>query len=225
MEMPAPPEVVAQPLNPAALSIRDGIAMATALDGTGLLSAPIVDGVRKPDRTTKELISRSKTMVRIWEQHSSKLALPPKTWNSFTAVDADYVVRTLADEHVATGHHGFTVAMKMLDEFYRMARWLKRKLAIDIEACKPRDKWKTHAKKEWQTIVGELDKPSRPRHSMPEMRAIFPTLDDPRGVLALAFHHDARLSLFADRFRSDFPARAHRDAPAWRCPGTGGRGQ
>ncbi|MDB4886300.1 MAG: hypothetical protein JWN79_1738 [Gemmatimonadetes bacterium] len=162
-----------------------------------------MDGERTPDRTTKEVISRSTTMRRIWEQHPDHAGLVPKTWNSFTAVDADYVVRTLADEHMSTGRHGFSVVEKMLDEFYRMARWLKLKRAITDDACEPREKWKVHAKKEWEKIAGELDDPDRPRHSQPEMRAIFSALDDPRGLLALAFHHDARLSLFADRSRSD----------------------
>lgn len=196
--------MVEEPATLADLSIRDGIAMAITLDGTGMLSVPLVDGERAPDRTTKELISRSKTMRRIWEQHPDHAGLLPKTWNSFTSVDADYVVRTLADEHVSTGRHGFTVAQKMLDEFYRTARWLKEKRAIADDACKPREKWKVHARKVWVKIVGELDNPDRPRHSQPELRAIFSALDDPRGLLALSFHHEARLSLFADRTWSDF---------------------
>lgn len=187
----------------APLSISEGIALATVLDGTGMLSAPVnAAGVRTPDRVTKEIISRSKTFVRIWtafERKNEQAGKRMPTWDSFTPVHADYVVRTLAEEHVKSGSHGFTVAMKMLDEFYRMARWLKEQRKIAHDACVPRDKWKVAARKEWEKNAGKLAKRQRLRHSEPEMRAIFSALDDPRGRLSMLLSYGARLSLFVDR--------------------------
>ena len=213
-------KLVAQPQAPVAeaeqlaaptpLPIPEGIAMATALDGTGMLSARLgPDGQRRPDRVTKETIARSKTMLRLVAMYEKeeiekakkarKAEPAPLTWNAFTPIHADYIVRKLAEEHAVHGWHGFSVAEKMLDEFYRTARWLREHRKINENACEPREKWKVAAKKEWEKNTSPVPKKKRPRHTESEMRAIFSVLDDPRGRLAMKLHHGARLSLFADR--------------------------
>ena len=199
-EAPAPtaPPIASATANE--LSIAEGIAMATTLNGTGMLSARVgPDGLRDVDRVTKEIIARSKTMIRLMALYEADTGLAAPTWNSFTPIDADYVVRKLAEEHVAYGKHGFSVAMKLLDEFYRTARWLREHRKINQDACAPREKWKVVAKKEWEKNARIVPKKKRPRHTAAEMRAIFAALDDPRGLLAMKLHHGARLSLFADR--------------------------
>jgi hypothetical protein len=210
---PTKPEVpAAEPetsVTTKALTIGEGVALATALDGTGMLSAPLGrDGKRHPDRVTKEIIARSKTMLRIVAVYDAEEAdkartkgkrpPAPLTWNSFTPVHADYVVRKMAEEHVVHGKHGFSVAEKMLDEFYRMARWLHEHRKIEA-TCAPRTNWKVAAKKEWGKNASPVPKKKRPRHTEPEMRGIFSALDDPRGRLIMKLHRGARLSLFADR--------------------------
>jgi hypothetical protein len=167
---PAPPVRVA----PAPLSIARGVALATAVDGSGMVSAPMVDGERQPGRETKEIISRSRTLLRVLvhytrptpESDGAKIA---PNWNTFTPIDADYIVRTLAAEHRAAGAHGFSVAMRVVDEFYRMSRWLKEQGLIDREACIPRVKWKVAAKKLWEKEAGARPIKRRPRHSRLEM--------------------------------------------------------
>lgn len=194
---------VEPPPAPVALTIPEGVAMATALDGSGMLSARLgPGGQRRPDRVTKEIITRSKTLLRIITHYEADTREAAPTWNSFTPVHADYIVRKLAEEHTLYGRHGFSVAMKMVDEFYRMARWLREHRKIDASACEPRERWKVAAKKEWERNANPVPKKQRPRHREAEMRAIFSALDDPRGRLAMKLNHGSRLSLFADRLWS-----------------------
>ena len=156
------------------------------------------------DRVTQEIIARSRTFVRIMTQYQERTGRPAVTFDAFDPTHADYVVRTLAHEHCAHGAHGLSVALKLLDEVYRMARWLKQQRPdgeplIGPDACEPRARWKVVATKEWVKLVGPLGKPKRPRHTRAEMRALFAALDDPRGRLATLLSHGSRLALYAGR--------------------------
>lgn len=123
----------------------------------------------------------------------------------------------LAKRHVLSGmkKYGCTVAVKMLQDVYAIAAWLRDGNRIGETHALPQKNWISNTRKSWAKAVGhgEIPSPRRPRHSKAELQALWSTLDDPRGVLARSMALGAHLHCIAALRWSDLRLETTRTAP------------
>jgi integrase len=93
-----------------------------------------------------------------------------------------------------------------------LVRWLKGQRLLAYEACVVPDNWKDELRDDWATISeARTDyRPSRPRHSLEEMRAIIAAAPavDPRLALALAIGAEQRSGQVVRSRRCDLDLEA-----------------
>lgn len=115
--------------------------------------------------------------------------------------------RTRIDDLRAKKTTGYRGAEVTLQRLFAIAAWLRDEGLIATDACLPPRKWRDDLRSYWQQVAGVAasPEPTRPRHTLPEMRRILEKAGsvDPRLELLLALGAELRLGQVLRARRSD----------------------
>jgi integrase len=141
-----------------------------------------------------------------------------RTWEELLPSDLSAVcARKIRDLHMQ-GKNGHRAAVIVLRDMLRVASWLRQDGRMPANACYfDGMALKAQLDKDWLGITGSdrSHEPSRPRHTLDEMRAILAAAArvDPRLYLALAIGAELRLGQVRRVRRTDVTLGATTDAP------------
>lgn len=128
-------------------------------------------------------------------------------WDAIKRADLRRLWRWRIQQLRAERNIGLRGAEVTVQRLLAVAAWLTDEEAIPSGACVAPTNWKDLLREDWQSIAGTeaTIEPSRPRHSLDEMRALFGVFGkvDPRFELLMALGAELRLGQVVRGRRSD----------------------
>lgn len=130
-----------------------------------------------------------------------------RPWDTIKKADLRRLWRTRIEQLVAKGERGHRGAEVTIARILTVAEWLRGEEKIPATACVAARKWKEELAADWRAITEARSnyEPSRPRHTVEELRKILAAVPkvDPRFALALALGAELRLGQVIRARRSD----------------------
>lgn len=156
-----------------------------------------------PSRGMYPTETRHAREARKLAERGAKILGEELPWTELTPGKIQYLVRVLAKG--SKDGRGARTAEYMCDMLYGVANWLRQEELIPESAATPKRNWKVRLKQEWQAITGATVEPSRPRHTVEEVAALFQALPgaDPRLRLLVELAAELRAGQAVRAKRSD----------------------
>lgn len=156
-----------------------------------------------PSRGMYPTETRHSREARKLAERGAKILGEELPWTELTPGKIQYLVRVLAKG--SKDGRGARTAEYMCDMLYGVANWLRQEELIPESAATPKRNWKVRLKQEWQAITGATVEPSRPRHTVEEVAALFQALPgaDPRLRLLVELAAELRAGQAVRAKRSD----------------------
>jgi integrase len=154
-----------------------------------------------PHKTTMrdELVRALRYAVLVWGADTPWAAIDDGDWMK--------LIRRRIESLVKQEKVGVRTAEITVSRLSTAAKWLRRRKSIPTDAGLPPEDWKSEGLSYWRTLTKSArdPQPSRPRHTLEEMRAIIAAAPsvDPRLALLLTLGAEYRLGQVIRAHRSD----------------------